>query len=341
MTTLVAGGHLLLEDVPGVGKTTLAEALARVCGLRLARVQFTADLMPADVPGVQIFTPASGEFQFRPGPLFHELVLADELNRAPPRTQSALLEAMAQRAGHAWTARTHLPRPFAVVATQNPSTSPAPTRCPTSQLDRFLLRLRSGTLAGGGGGAADHPRARRAGALAPGGLDPEKSCRCRRARRRPRGPGRSPTTSWRWPGRPGAPGGWSAAPRPAPPSLVSAAARHARCGRRATSSSPGTWATLRAHAGPPGGAARARCRGWPRARRPARCSSRCWPACPRRDERATPSGCCAPGAASGAAAAPRVTRAGRTYLVLCFGVGLGALNTGNNLLYLVLGLQLR
>jgi len=144
LTTVVAGGHLLLEDAPGVGKTTLAEGLARVCGLRLARIQFTADLMPADVTGVQVFSPASSEFQFRPGPLFHELVLADELNRAPPRTQSALLEAMAH-AHVTVDGTTHLlPRPFMVVATQNPLDLAGTYPLPDAQLDRFLVRLTLG-----------------------------------------------------------------------------------------------------------------------------------------------------------------------------------------------------
>ncbi len=144
LTTVVAGGHLLLEDAPGVGKTTLAEGLARVCGLRLARIQFTADLMPADVTGVQVFSTASSEFQFRPGPLFHELVLADELNRAPPRTQSALLEAMAH-AHVTVDGTTHLlPRPFVVVATQNPLDLAGTYPLPDAQLDRFLVRLTLG-----------------------------------------------------------------------------------------------------------------------------------------------------------------------------------------------------
>jgi MoxR-like ATPase len=144
LTSIVAGGHLLLEDAPGVGKTTLAEGLARVCGLRYARIQFTADLMPADVTGVQVFESARSDFQFRPGPLFHELVLADELNRAPPRTQSALLEAMAH-AHVTVDGTTHLlPRPFVVVATQNPLDLAGTYPLPDAQLDRFLLRLSLG-----------------------------------------------------------------------------------------------------------------------------------------------------------------------------------------------------
>jgi MoxR-like ATPase len=144
LTCLVAGGHLLLEDIPGVGKTTLADALARALGLSFARIQFTSDLMPADVTGVQVFSAASTNFQFRPGPLFRSLVLADELNRAPPRTQSALLEAMGH--GHVTVdGVTHLlPRPFLVVATQNPLDLAGTYPLPDAQLDRFLLRLTLG-----------------------------------------------------------------------------------------------------------------------------------------------------------------------------------------------------
>ncbi len=141
---LVARGHLLLEDVPGVGKTTLAEALARSCALSFARVQFTADLLPSDILGVQIFHAQESRFEFRPGPLFHQLVLADELNRAPPRTQSALLEAMAQGQVSVDGVTHPLPEPFVVVATQNPSDFSGTYPLPDSQLDRFLMRLTLG-----------------------------------------------------------------------------------------------------------------------------------------------------------------------------------------------------
>ncbi|MET0403443.1 MAG: AAA family ATPase, partial [Cystobacter sp.] len=144
VTSVVAGGHVLLEDVPGVGKTTLAEALARTCGLSFSRIQFTADLMPTDILGSQVFHAASATFTFRQGPLFRQLVLADELNRAPPRTQSALLEAMAQGQVSLDGITHPLPRPFTVVATQNPVDFSGTYPLPDSQLDRFLMRLSLG-----------------------------------------------------------------------------------------------------------------------------------------------------------------------------------------------------
>lgn len=144
VTCIVAGGHLLLEDVPGVGKTTLVEALARSFALSFSRVQFTADLMPADILGAQVFHAQTATFSFRPGPLFRQLVLADELNRAPPRTQSALLEAMAQGQVSLDGATHVLPRPFTVVATQNPVDFSGTYPLPDSQLDRFLMRLSLG-----------------------------------------------------------------------------------------------------------------------------------------------------------------------------------------------------
>lgn len=143
-TCVVAGGHLLLEDVPGVGKTTLAEALARSCNLSFSRVQFTADLMPTDILGAQVFHAATATFSFRPGPVFRQLVLADELNRAPPRTQSALLEAMAQGQVSLDGSTHRLPDPFTVVATQNPVDLSGTYPLPDSQLDRFLMRLSLG-----------------------------------------------------------------------------------------------------------------------------------------------------------------------------------------------------
>src|SRR5687767_8846406 len=141
---LLSGGHLLIEDLPGLGKTTLAHALAATLGLEFQRVQFTSDLLPADVVGVSVFDPQSRQFQFHPGPVFTQVLLADEINRAPPRTQSALLEAMAE---HQVTVdgRTHpLPDPFFVIATQNPVDLSGTYPLPDSQLDRFLLRLQLG-----------------------------------------------------------------------------------------------------------------------------------------------------------------------------------------------------
>ena len=141
---LLSDGHLLIEDLPGLGKTTLAHALAATLGLEFQRVQFTSDLLPADVVGVSVFDPTSRQFQFHPGPVFTQVLLADEINRAPPRTQSALLEAMAE---HQVTidGRTHaLPDPFFVIATQNPVDLSGTYPLPDSQLDRFLLRLQLG-----------------------------------------------------------------------------------------------------------------------------------------------------------------------------------------------------
>lgn len=146
LTCLVARGHLLLEDVPGVGKTTLAEGLARSFSMSFARVQFTADVLPSDILGAQVFLQAKGQFEFRPGPIFHQLVLADELNRAPPRTQSALLEAMAHGQVSLDSVTHPLPAPFAVIATQNPLDLSGTYPLPDSQLDRFLLRLSLGHL---------------------------------------------------------------------------------------------------------------------------------------------------------------------------------------------------
>jgi MoxR-like ATPase len=146
LTCLVARGHLLLEDVPGVGKTTLAEGLARSFSMSFARVQFTADVLPSDILGAQVFLQAKGAFEFRPGPIFHQVVLADELNRAPPRTQSALLEAMAQGQVSLDSVTHPLPQPFVVIATQNPLDLSGTYPLPDSQLDRFLLRLSLGHL---------------------------------------------------------------------------------------------------------------------------------------------------------------------------------------------------
>lgn len=141
---LLARGHLLIEDVPGVGKTTLALALARTFGLHFQRVQFTSDLLPADILGVSIYETANGTFRFHPGPVFAQVVLADEINRASPKTQSALLEAMEERQVTSEGATRSLPDPFFVVATQNPTEQIGTFALPESQLDRFLMRLSLG-----------------------------------------------------------------------------------------------------------------------------------------------------------------------------------------------------
>ncbi|HIE1097821.1 AAA family ATPase [Stenotrophomonas maltophilia] len=141
---LLSGGHLLIEDLPGLGKTTLAHALASSLGLGFQRVQFTSDLLPADVLGVSVYDAGSRQFQFHPGPVFTHVLLADEINRAPPRTQSALLEAMAEQQV-TLDGQTHpLPDPFFVIATQNPVDLSGTFPLPDSQLDRFLLRLAMG-----------------------------------------------------------------------------------------------------------------------------------------------------------------------------------------------------
>jgi len=141
LACLLARGHLLIEDVPGVGKTTLAHALAHVLGLSWQRVQFTSDLLPADIIGVSVFDRASQQFHFRRGPIFTQLLLADEVNRASPRTQSALLEAMEERQVSADGTTYALPEPFFVVATQNPHEQLGTFGLPESQLDRFLMRV--------------------------------------------------------------------------------------------------------------------------------------------------------------------------------------------------------
>ncbi|MDD0816946.1 MoxR family ATPase [Curvibacter sp. HBC28] len=141
---LLAGGHLLIEDVPGVGKTTLAHALARSFGLQFSRVQFTADLMPSDLTGVSVYERAQEGFVFHPGPVFAQVLLADEINRASPKTQSALLEAMEERQVTAEGATRALPEPFFVIATQNPLDQLGTFALPESQLDRFLMRISLG-----------------------------------------------------------------------------------------------------------------------------------------------------------------------------------------------------
>ncbi|WP_058616324.1 AAA family ATPase [Tepidimonas taiwanensis] len=144
VTCLLARGHLLIEDLPGVGKTTLAHALAHTFGLRFARVQFTADLMPSDLIGAAVYDRARQDFVFHPGPLFTQVLLADEINRASPRTQSALLEAMEERQVSVDGITHALPEPFFVIATQNPFEQLGTHALPESQLDRFLMRLSLG-----------------------------------------------------------------------------------------------------------------------------------------------------------------------------------------------------
>jgi MoxR-like ATPase len=141
---LLAGGHLLIEDVPGVGKTTLAHALARSFGLQFSRVQFTADLMPSDLVGVSIYERGREDFVFHPGPVFAQVLLADEINRASPKTQSALLEAMEEKQVTVEGETRALPEPFFVIATQNPQDQLGTYALPESQLDRFHMRLSIG-----------------------------------------------------------------------------------------------------------------------------------------------------------------------------------------------------
>ena len=144
LVALLAGGHLLVEDVPGVGKTTLAQALARALACDFQRIQFTSDLLPSDVIGISVYHERSGVFEFKPGPIFANVVLADEINRTTPKTQSALLEAMGE--GHVTVEGTTypLPQPFIVVATQNPIEHHGTYPLPESQMDRFMLRLHIG-----------------------------------------------------------------------------------------------------------------------------------------------------------------------------------------------------
>ncbi len=144
LAAILGGGHLLIEDLPGAGKTTLARTLSIVLGLPFSRIQFTSDLLPSDVTGAQVFDPRTAEFSFRPGPVFSGVVLADEINRAPPRTQSALLEAMSEGQVTIDGTAHPLPVPFVVLATQNPLDQSGTYPLPDSQLDRFLMRISLG-----------------------------------------------------------------------------------------------------------------------------------------------------------------------------------------------------
>src|SRR5688500_13679347 len=155
---LIARGHLLIEDVPGVGKTTLAAALARSIGAGFQRIQFTSDMLPSDIIGVSVYQTDRADFVFKPGPLFTNVVLADEINRTTPKTQSSLLEAMNEAQVSLDHSTYPLPRPFMVLATQNPMESEGTHALPESQLDRLLLRIRIGYPA-----PADQPAIRRRG----------------------------------------------------------------------------------------------------------------------------------------------------------------------------------
>ncbi|KTC66141.1 methanol dehydrogenase regulatory protein (plasmid) [Legionella adelaidensis] len=144
ISCLLADGHLLLEDIPGMGKTTLSQALAHFTGMNYRRIQFTSDLLPSDLIGVSVFDTHQQRFQFHEGPIFSQLILADEINRAPPKTQSALLEAMEERQVTTDNGTRSLPDPFFVIATQNPAHQTGTYLLPESQLDRFLMRLAIG-----------------------------------------------------------------------------------------------------------------------------------------------------------------------------------------------------
>src|SRR5688572_8737061 len=144
LACLLARGHLLIEDLPGVGKTTLAHVLAKSLGLHFQRIQFTSDMLPADILGVSVFDRDSGGFRFHPGPIFAQVILADEVNRATPKTQSALLEAMEEHQVTADGETRKLPEPFFVIATQNPSEQVGTFPLPESQLDRFMMRIELG-----------------------------------------------------------------------------------------------------------------------------------------------------------------------------------------------------
>lgn len=144
LACLLARGHVLIEDLPGVGKTTLAQVLARTLGLQFQRIQFTSDMLPGDILGVSVFQRDSGKFEFHPGPLFTQMLLADEVNRTTPKTQSALLEAMEEQQVTSEGVTRTLPTPFFVIATQNPASQIGTYPLPESQLDRFLMRIRLG-----------------------------------------------------------------------------------------------------------------------------------------------------------------------------------------------------
>jgi hypothetical protein len=165
LACLLARGHLLIEDLPGVGKTTLAHAIARSLGMQFQRIQFTSDLLPADIIGVSIFDSQHGGFRFHPGPIFAQMILADEVNRATPKAQSALLEAMEERQVTTEGETRALPQPFFVMATQNPSHQVGTFPLPESQLDRFLMCIGSLSRCAGRTPAARGQRSARPGRL--------------------------------------------------------------------------------------------------------------------------------------------------------------------------------
>ena len=171
VTCLVAGGHLLIEDVPGVGKTSLGKALAASIDSRQRRIQFTSDLLPSDVTGVRVFDRDTTKFEFRPGPIFANIVLGDEINRTPPKTQSALLEAMEERQVTVEGTTYPLPEPFMVIATQNPQEHDGTYPLPISQLDRFLMRVHLGYP-----DPAEEVRLTRTSRAPAPGRDPEGRC---------------------------------------------------------------------------------------------------------------------------------------------------------------------
>jgi len=230
VVALAAQGHLLIEDVPGVGKTMLARALARSVGGSFQRIQFTPDLLPTDITGVSIFQQQRGEFEFRPGPIFANLVLADEINRATPKTQSALLEAMEERHVTVEGTTRPLPRPFMVLATQNPIEYEGTFPLPEAQLDRFLLRLRLGYPS-----AADEllilerQQRRHPIETVEQVVEREELLALRERVREVHVDARCVSTWWHWSAPPASTRTWRRVPAPVPPSPCSTPRRCGRC----------------------------------------------------------------------------------------------------------------
>lgn len=215
LVTLLARGHLLIEDLPGMGKTTLAHALAQVLGLDCRRVQFTADLLPADLLGLQIFDPQQQQFRFHPGPVFAQVLLADEINRASPKVQSALLEAMAEGKVSIEGQSHPLPSPFFVIATQNPADQSGTYPLPESQLDRFAVRLSLGFPTP----EAERRLLRGASQSTPSNASsiPQILPPCRPRRRRSTLPMPLSTTCWHWCSRAASTPSCRSRSHPAPP----------------------------------------------------------------------------------------------------------------------------